>query len=339
MSSSSVPSPTTTTAPSILSISINEKLTKSNYPLWRAQVLPAVRAARLEGLLTGDEQAPEEFIIITKDDKTTTKQRNPAYVSCAYVSWAACDQAVLGYLLSSLTRETLQHVSRSVTLAQAWKMLADLYSSQTRARSVNTCIALATTKKNHMTVSDYYAKMCQFVDDLAASGTPLHDNELVAYLLAGLDKDYNPIFTAVVACADPISPSELYAQLLSFEHHTHLQSQPSSASTAMAASRSRGHGSGGFSRGTGRGRGRGGRNSRGGRASGNNNNNSSSHPSCQICSKIGHGAKTCWYRYDEDSSEQHTAAAATSGADSACYTDSGASDHITGDLCLIIRSQ
>jgi hypothetical protein len=37
--SSSAP-PQTTTIPSTLSIPINEKLTKTNYPLWRAQVLP-----------------------------------------------------------------------------------------------------------------------------------------------------------------------------------------------------------------------------------------------------------------------------------------------------------
>jgi hypothetical protein len=116
----------------------------------------------------------------------------------------------------------LQHASQFITLAQAWKTLADLYSSQTHARSINTCVALATTKKNQMTVSDYYTNMCQFTDDLAVSGTPLHDDELVVYLLVGLDEDYNLIFTAVVTYVDPISPSELYAKLLSFEHHTHM---------------------------------------------------------------------------------------------------------------------
>jgi hypothetical protein len=95
-----------TTIPSILSIPISEKLTKDNYPLWRAQVLPAVRAAQLEGLLTGAEESPEQFVSIPNADKTITKQVNPTYVA-----WMARDQAVLGYLLSSLTRETLMHVS------------------------------------------------------------------------------------------------------------------------------------------------------------------------------------------------------------------------------------
>jgi hypothetical protein len=55
MSSSFVSSPTTAAVPSILSISISEKLTKGNYPLWRAQVLLAIHATQLEGLLTGVE--------------------------------------------------------------------------------------------------------------------------------------------------------------------------------------------------------------------------------------------------------------------------------------------
>jgi hypothetical protein len=64
--------------------------------------------------------------------------------------------------------------------------------------------------------------MCQYVDEIAAIGASLHDDELVTYILVGLDEYYNPVFTAVVARTDPINPSELYAQLLSFEQHTSL---------------------------------------------------------------------------------------------------------------------
>jgi hypothetical protein len=66
-------------------------------------------------------------------------------------------------------------------------------------------------EKNQMTVTDYYTKMSNFVDDLAAFSAPLHDDEIVVYLLASLDEEYNPVFTAIVAWTDPISPSELYA--------------------------------------------------------------------------------------------------------------------------------
>jgi hypothetical protein len=221
-------------------------------------VLPAVRAAQLDGFLTGVEKAPEQHISITNDDKMVSKEINPAYVS-----WVAWDQAVLGYMLLSLTRETFIHVSHCSTAAQVWSTLSDLYSSQTRACAVNTCIALATTKKNQPSVSDYYAKISHFADELAASGNPLRNDEIVAYLLAGLDEDFNPVFTAIVERVDPITPSELYSQLLSFKHHTNLQVHNSSggSSLAMAASHSRGssggRGSGGLDCCSGRGRGRG----------------------------------------------------------------------------------
>jgi hypothetical protein len=126
--------------------------------------------------------------------------------------------------------------------AEVWRTLADLYSSQTRARSVNTRIALATTKKHQLSVSDYYAKMSQLADDLAASGTLLRDDEFITYLLAGLDEEYNLVFTMVVAQVDPVSPSDMYAQLLSFEQHTtlHAAASTSGASSAMVASHGRG---------------------------------------------------------------------------------------------------
>jgi hypothetical protein len=53
------------------------------------------------------------------------------------------------------------------------------------------------------------------------NGALLHDDELITYLLIGLDKDYN-VFTAVMARSDPISPSEMYAQLMRIKHHTSL---------------------------------------------------------------------------------------------------------------------
>jgi hypothetical protein len=64
--------------------------------------------------------------------------------------------------------------------------------------------------------------MTQYADDLATSGSPLWDDELVAYLLAIINEEYNPVSSTVVARVDPISPSDLYAQLLSFEQHTYL---------------------------------------------------------------------------------------------------------------------
>jgi hypothetical protein len=64
-SSSSV---STTAIPSTFSVPISQKLTKSNYLLWQAQVLPAIRATELEGFLNDDEKLPAKTLV-TMDDK------------------------------------------------------------------------------------------------------------------------------------------------------------------------------------------------------------------------------------------------------------------------------
>jgi hypothetical protein len=185
---------------------------------------------------------------------------------------------------------------------------------------------------------EYYTKMSAFADDLAASGTPLRDDEFVAYLLAGLDEEYNPIFMAFVVRADPISPGELYSQLLSFEQHTAMQlvavpgGLPSALATSHGCGYSGGRGHGSSDRANSRGRGRG-RSSCGGH-SGRGSTDKSSRPQCQVCLKFGHTANQCWHRFEEDYAPEQRTAAATSSfdIDNNRYIDSGATDHITGDL-------
>jgi hypothetical protein len=41
-----------------LSIPVSEKLTRENFRLWCAQVVPAIRAAQREGFIEGTERVP-----------------------------------------------------------------------------------------------------------------------------------------------------------------------------------------------------------------------------------------------------------------------------------------
>lgn len=90
------------------------------------------------------------------------------------------------------------------TSAQAWKAIEVMFSSQTRARSVNTHIALATTQKSNMMIAGYVGKMEALGDKMASTGKPLDDEEMVSYILTRLDVDYNPIVSAIVARVEPI---------------------------------------------------------------------------------------------------------------------------------------
>jgi hypothetical protein len=101
MSSSSSSLPPPTHYPS-LGPPVSEKLTRDNYILWRAQVLPPIRGAQLEGILDGSVKASAKFLEVVKDDKSKEVVPNEAYAT-----WLKQDQQVLGHLLNSITKDVL----------------------------------------------------------------------------------------------------------------------------------------------------------------------------------------------------------------------------------------
>ena len=85
-----------------------------------------------------------------------------------------------------------------------------------------------------MTVTEYVGKMRSLADEMMFSGKPLDDEELISYILAGLEYDYNPIMSAIVSRTDAISVGEVFSQLLSFEQRMELLQNDSGHSVNMA---------------------------------------------------------------------------------------------------------
>ena len=195
---------------------VSEKLTKTNFALWRMQVLAAVRGARLEGFLTGAAKAPTTMIKETKDGNEA-EVSNPAYEE-----WVATDQQVLGYLISNMSSYIQSQLTACKTAAKTWRAVEGMFSSMTRARAVNTRIALATMKKGNLSMAEYVGKMRSLADEITSTGKTIDDDELVSYILAGLDYDYNPIVTSLTARIEPLSVGEAYNQLLAFEQRMDL---------------------------------------------------------------------------------------------------------------------
>jgi hypothetical protein len=131
-----------------------EKLSKSNYAQWKAQVRAAMRGARLQGFLSGDNKPPAAELVIKGADGKEEKKPN-----LMLEDWEAMDQQVLSYLLSSLGKEILNQVSTFPTAAHAWTAIEKLFGTQTWARAVNLRIALATSQKGNMTVAEYVGKI------------------------------------------------------------------------------------------------------------------------------------------------------------------------------------
>lgn len=351
MSSSS-----TAAAPNLGSLP-SEKLTRENYTLWKAQVLPAIRGARMIGLLDGTEAAPPEKLEAV--DKSAPATPNPAYDN-----WVARDQQVLSYLVNSLSPNILLHVHNKEHAAEVWTALADMFASQARARITNLRIALGNTKKKELTTDAFFSKMKGFADELAAAGKPVDDAEMVSFIVAGLDNDYDSVVAAINALPSsiPVTVSDLYTQVVQYDQRQEMLGNTGGggfSSSANAASRGQQQRSRGkFSyRGKSSPRGRGDRgqgdrnNNKGGRQAssggrGRGRGRARTTPwvdtTCQICNKEGHAARDCWWRFEEDDDDydDKEAHAASYGVDTNWYADSGASHHITGELDkMTVREQ
>ncbi|WVZ98592.1 hypothetical protein U9M48_044014 [Paspalum notatum var. saurae] len=183
---------------------ISKKLTRENYLLWKAQILPAIKSAELMGILNGSTKAPPVIITATNS--------NPDYEQ-----WLVQDQLVLGYLLNSLSKEVLAQVAVLTSAAEVCRTLETLYSARSHVRVTNLLMQLSNLKKGTMIAAVYYAKMKAIGDELATAGRPVGDEEVLSFILFGLDYDYNPIVSSVLSHIEPITLSELYSQILAYK--------------------------------------------------------------------------------------------------------------------------
>jgi hypothetical protein len=194
-----------------LSILVSEKLTWDNHRLWCAQVLSTIRVAQLEGFLDGSEKAPEKNLEIEKDSKKLTVP-NPDYAV-----WRVRDQHVLTYLITSLSREVLAGVASNATAATMWAAISQSFASQSWFRVLHLRNQLVATWKGDMSIASYFSTMRGYTDEMALVGKPLDDDDVISYILNGLDADYNSLIEQVNGMTETISPETLYSRLLDTE--------------------------------------------------------------------------------------------------------------------------
>nr|ABA98731.1 retrotransposon protein, putative, Ty1-copia subclass [Oryza sativa Japonica Group] len=76
--------------------------------------------------------------------------------------------------------------------------------------------------------------MKSLADEMSYAGKLLDDEEMMSYILAGLDDDYEPVVSNLVGKAEAVSVAEIYSQHLSFEGRAKLRQQASGSSVNSA---------------------------------------------------------------------------------------------------------
>jgi hypothetical protein len=107
----------------------------------------------------------------------------------------------------------------------------------------------------------YYSMMKGFADEMAAVGKRLDNEDVICYILAGLDIDFNHFVEAFTAKTEPQILQDMYSQLVIVEAHVESQKehQHITVNATYHGGRGgrgpmRGHGNGGFHGGRGGGR-------------------------------------------------------------------------------------
>uniref|UniRef100_A0A453HEQ3 Retrotransposon gag domain-containing protein n=1 Tax=Aegilops tauschii subsp. strangulata TaxID=200361 RepID=A0A453HEQ3_AEGTS len=116
-----------------------------------------------------------------------------------------------------LTKEVLLQVTMITTASTLWTTLAGMFSSQSLSRVNNIRTALLSAQKGTQSVATFFAHMRGLADELAAAGKPLQDDELISYILHGLDMEYQPLVSALDVRTTPVSLDELFSMLSNFD--------------------------------------------------------------------------------------------------------------------------
>ncbi|KAH9726123.1 Disease resistance-like protein DSC1 [Citrus sinensis] len=128
MASSSINSNINTTVSSFTFTS-PIKLDRSNYTIWKSQILSSVRANGLEDLLDGSKTSPDQFLQSETESISGDAELNPAYTT-----WKRKDQLLLSWLMSSISIEILSLVVNSETSLELWTSLEQQFGSETSTK-------------------------------------------------------------------------------------------------------------------------------------------------------------------------------------------------------------
>ncbi|KAF5475541.1 hypothetical protein F2P56_007339 [Juglans regia] len=292
--SSSISDNTPTTLPIFNpSSSINiSKLTRTNFPTWKATMLPFLKGQKVFGYVDGTLKMPAKEI----SSNDGTLQPNPAFDL-----WETQDNLILSCINASLTDEILMQVSQCSTSHEVWTSLHTAFATQSKAKVIQVRSQLATARKTTQSVTDYFMYVKKLSDDLAMAGQAIHCDEIITYLLAGLGPEYDSLITTI-SVKEHVSLEEVFSMLLTCEalmqHHQQALLTPIPAANVATKQYPFGsHGRGNNSSFRNRGRGQSSSHGRGNFQSATRSHNYT-NIWCQLCDKPGHIAARCFKRFD-----------------------------------------
>lgn len=180
------------------------KLTPSNYITWKSQIQATLTGYDLFKFLNGDHPAPP----------TTLTTNNVTTSNLAFTSWMRQDKLLYGALVGTLDASVAPLVTRATTSKEAWDILARTYANPSKGHINQLKAKLRSSTKGSMSITEYIQSITSTADLLASLGKSVDADDLVSFVLQGLDGNYQSIVDAIKARDTTIHIDDLHEKLL-----------------------------------------------------------------------------------------------------------------------------
>lgn len=192
------------------------RLTPNNYPLWREQALALAESQELVGHLTNEDPAPTKFTAPTQNSSENAETPTPQLTD-TFLAWRKSDRLLRGWIIGTLSEETLGLVVGLDTAHAVWEALKNAYAQESQEREFTLRQQVTYLRKeDHTTITEHIRKFKGLCDNLAAIGKPVLDQEKVFCLFTSLGPQYETFTTTMLKPPRPMY-SELVSQLQNFD--------------------------------------------------------------------------------------------------------------------------
>jgi transposase InsO family protein len=211
-----------------LTPSVSLKLEGPNYITWSFTIIPILKSHELMGIVDGSEPCPSQFLPPTPNKEETL---NPAYSL-----WVKKDQFILSWLNITLSENVLSTIYGLQTSHQVWKFLATKFASPSRTRIAQLRRQLQTLQQGSKSCAEYvnFAKL--LAHQLSTVGKAIDDDELITYILGGLNPSFNPFVVSLsLGTRDSsLTVEDFNTELQSIEQLIENQQQSIGTDTSVA---------------------------------------------------------------------------------------------------------